>query len=45
MLNSYDRAAVAPVLEIKRWPVTDSAGWSGGRGVGALEIIVNISNQ
>ena len=45
MLNSYDRAAMPSVLEIKRWSVTNSAGWSGGRGVRALEIIVNISDQ
>jgi hypothetical protein len=45
MLNSYDRAAMSSVLEIKRWSVTNPAGWSGGRGVGALEIIVNISDQ
>ena len=45
MLNSYDRAAMSSVLEIKRWSVTNSAGWSGGRVVRALEIIVNISDQ
>jgi hypothetical protein len=45
MLNSYDRTAMPPVLEIKRWSVTDSAGWARGWGGRALEIIVNISNQ
>lgn len=30
MFNSYDRAAMPSVLEIKRWSVTNSAGWSGG---------------
>ena len=45
VLDSYNCTAMSSVLEVKRWPIKDSARGARGRRGGALEIVLNISDQ